>query len=432
MKKTIVVGGGIVGITAAFFAKKKGDDVILIEASDRLGGLLKSDCSDNGCFDYGTHIASMTGIDELDEFLFSDFSKSNAYLFNLGRSGSFFNGHLSELSPYPNVNSLSSSMLNKGRVEMLSSSDSIGANLEETLINRYGEVFYLGFVKDIIVNIFGESPQLLANECLRFFDMDRLLAFDEVATERLKSIDVFDDKISFLGARKGCKKLYPKSGGIGTCITFLEKKLFDIGVSIKKNTVLSNMKYKSPNYYLESSDEEFEADELIWTLSSALLNKFIPTNVVSSKPSFRKTGLYYFIFKKPLKTECYYINVHDVDLLANRITCYQNLEEIPSFFAITVEVLEDFDFDFNLNIKLVLNQLYKSGIIENNNECLFSQCRELKEGFPTLTVEMTESLEKINAYYEKNHSNVTLLGRSSAKGFFASELIVNAYREVYE
>ena len=74
MKKTIVVGGGIVGITAAFFAKKKGYDVILIEASDRLGGLLKSDCSDNGCFDYGTHIASMTGIDELDEFLFSDFS----------------------------------------------------------------------------------------------------------------------------------------------------------------------------------------------------------------------------------------------------------------------------------------------------------------------------------------------------------------------
>jgi glycine/D-amino acid oxidase-like deaminating enzyme len=49
-KQVVVVGGGIVGLTAAYFAALTGDKVILVEASSNVGGLLKSSQSEFGFF----------------------------------------------------------------------------------------------------------------------------------------------------------------------------------------------------------------------------------------------------------------------------------------------------------------------------------------------------------------------------------------------
>jgi protoporphyrinogen/coproporphyrinogen III oxidase len=37
---SIIIGAGISGLTAAFFLKKAGRDVLLVESSDRAGGLI--------------------------------------------------------------------------------------------------------------------------------------------------------------------------------------------------------------------------------------------------------------------------------------------------------------------------------------------------------------------------------------------------------
>lgn len=100
MKNILIVGGGIVGITAAYFAKQKDNNVILVEADNELGGLLKSNCNKYGCFDYGTHIANKTGVLDLDNFLFSDFNQNNSYQFNTTKSSNFFKDKLSDISPF--------------------------------------------------------------------------------------------------------------------------------------------------------------------------------------------------------------------------------------------------------------------------------------------------------------------------------------------
>lgn len=432
MRKTIVVGGGIVGITAAYFAKKRGDEVVLIESDQRLGGLLKSDCNEYGSFDFGTHIASKTGVKELDEFLFSDFTDENSYIFNLGRSGNYFNGELNDASPYTSVKSLPDDVLNKGSMELLSSNNDLGENLEETLINRYGVTFYEYVFKENIENTFGCSASELASECLNFFDMDRLLIFDVLTTEKLKTIDDFDKKIAYWGASKGCEKFYPKVGGIGKWIINLEEKLDDIGVHVRLSTVIKGINNVGSSFSVQTENDVFEADELVWTLSSALLNRFIKTPVQTKKPVFRKTGLYDFVFQEPLKTKSYYINVRDNDILANRITFYQNLEVAPTFFACTVEVLQNEGFDFDSGIDESLSHLYRMGLVDENNKCIFKQHREVKEGFPALTTEMVSSLKVLNDYYQENNPGIVLLGRSSAKGFFMSELLVGAYQGIYE
>lgn len=430
MKNILIVGGGVVGITAAYFAKSNGKKVTLVEADNELGGLLKSYCSEVGCFDYGTHIASKTSVLDLDDFLFSDFNKENSYQFNIGKSGNFFEGKLSDISPFVNTHHLSKEIYEKGCVELLKSQNKIGNNLKETLINRYGDTFYNHIFKRLIYKIFGCDAKELANECLNFFDMNRLLAFDKETTNLKKEDKIIDEKIGFHSFIKGVDKFYPKEGGIGQWINLLEKKLVDNQVEIKKQTQITKIEIKLDKFCITLNNEIFEVDELVWTLSSGLLNRFIPTGIVGNRPNFRKIAIYDFVFNKPLKTSSYYINVYDKKCLSNRITNYQNLQQEKNFYACSVEVLNENSFDFEGAINDIKQELFKIGLIEKESKCLFSQCRILKEGFPSLTNKNVETLDHLNDYYEKKYKNITLLGRGSAKGFFMAELLIAAYQEM--
>lgn len=428
MKKILVVGGGIVGITSAYFAKNNENKVILVESSDSLGGLLKSTCNEYGCFDYGTHIASKTGVDELDDFLFSDFNENNSYKFNIGRSGNFYKGKLSDISPFVNTNHLDVSIYQKGCSELESANNKVGENLKETLINRYGDTFYQSIFKGVVYKTFGYDAQYLANECLPFFDMSRILAFDKEVSKQKKLNKVLDEKIGFHEFNAGADKFYPKKGGIGSWIKILEAKLLNLNIDIKTKSSITQIEANSTGFLVHINDEVLQVDELVWTLSSGLLNRFIDTGFNGKKPSFRKTAIYDFVFNKPLKTESYYINVYDNDLLSNRMTCYQNLQSTSQFYACSVEVLNEDNFDFERKTKCIEQELSKMGITDGGSK--FSQCRILNEGLPCITVDTSSYLKKINSFYEENFNNITLLGRSSSKGFFMSELLASAYDEV--
>ncbi len=428
MKTILVVGGGIVGITAAYFSKKNENEVILVESSDSLGGLLKSDCNEYGCFDYGTHIASKTGVYELDNFLFSDFNEDNSYKFNIGRSGNFYNGKLNDISPYVNTNLLDISIYKKGCAELELANNKIGENLKETLINRYGNTFYQYIFKNYIYKMLGCDAQILANECLNFFDMSRILAFDKEVSRQKKQNKVLDKKIGFHEPSVGVDKFYPEKGGIGNWIKILESKLVNHNVDIKTESCISQIEINSAGFLVHINDDVLQVDELVWTLSSGLLNRFIDTGFNGKKLAFRKTAIYDFVLDKPFKTDSYYINVYDNKLLSARITFYQNLHSTSNFYACSVEVLNEDGFYFENKTKGIEQELIHMGIIEEGG-CKFSQCRILKEGFPCITVESASYLKKLNNFYEKNYKNIILLGRSSAKGFFTHELLSSAYYE---
>lgn len=430
MKNILVVGGGIVGITASYFAKQPNNKVTLIESANELGGLLKSDCNKYGSFDYGTHVAAKTGILDLDDFLFSDFDNDNCYKFNVGKGGNFFAGKLSDISPYVNTNHLPKKVYEKGCVELLKSQNKVGNNLKETLTNRYGSIFYSHIFKDLVYKNFGCDAEELANECLNYFDMNRLLVFDKEMTILKKEDEIMDEKIGFHTFTVGVDKFYPKKGGIGQWIKYLERKLIDEQIEIKTQTEITKFEVESDKFIVTLGNGIIEVDELIWTLSSGLLNKFIPSGIVGDKPNYRKTAVYDFVFDKPLRTSSLYINNYDKNYLSNRITFYQNLQKQQNFYACSVEVLRENNFIFENSVDDVEQELFKMGLIEKDRKSLFSQCRMLKEGFPSLTNENVKSLQRLNSYYKKEFRNITLLGRNSAKGFFMSELLKSAYQEV--
>jgi len=79
-----IAGAGIAGITAAYFEAAKGHQVYLIEPAQCAGGLLQSDRTPFGAFDYGTHVATYCGVEALDKFLFGGMKETDFNFFNPG------------------------------------------------------------------------------------------------------------------------------------------------------------------------------------------------------------------------------------------------------------------------------------------------------------------------------------------------------------
>lgn len=426
-KQVVVVGGGIVGLTAAYFAAKRGDNVTLIEASPLLGGLLKSSETDFGYFDYGVHIASQTGTPALDEFLFSN-TEELLYRFEVQESGSFIGHELTQFSPFLNLNSCGQEIANKASAELVYYNETKSYdNLAQIIKATYGETAYQVAYAPFIQQTFGVEPVELPSYYINFFDMYRVVAFDQKTTEQLKQVNYLNDRLGFHQHTKGAPKYYPLKGGIGAWTEYLSQQVVEAGVEIIVGHSVDKISPISAGFDISYAEKTLHVDELIWTVSSALLPRYLPFNTQLQRPNFRKTALFDFIFEQPLNTRCKYINNFEATHISTRLTCYQNLVPVSSFFATTVEVLVDYIDDENQLLEQVATELVAMGLVNKNNPCKFKQYRPVGEGFPVITVENDRLLKQLNQEVLEKYSNITLLGRSSSKGFFMSELLVDAY-----
>jgi protoporphyrinogen oxidase len=257
--------------------------------------------------------------------------------------------------------------------------------------------------------------------------MYRVVAFDQKTTEQLKQVNYLNDRLGFHQHTKGAPKYYPLKGGIGAWTEYLSQQVVEAGVEIIVGHSVDKISPISAGFDISYAEKTLHVDELIWTVSSALLPRYLPFNTQLQRPNFRKTALFDFIFEQPLNTRCKYINNFEATHISTRLTCYQNLVPVSSFFATTVEVLVDYIDDENQLLEQVATELVAMGLVNKNNPCKFKQYRPVGEGFPVITVENDRLLKQLNQEVLEKYSNITLLGRSSSKGFFMSELLVDAY-----
>ncbi|MBU2869967.1 FAD-dependent oxidoreductase [Colwellia sp. E2M01] len=426
-KRVLVVGGGVVGITAAYFKALQGFNVTLLEASNEIGGLLKSSKSAFGYFDYGVHIASRTGQTELDNFLFGS-NNEHLHSFNTQQAGSFFNQELTEFSPFLNFNSLNEQDKINASYELITAQQLTDFDdLESALRVRYGETVYQKAFLPFIHQTFGVSPADLPAYYIHFFDMYRVVAFDEATSCALKNVDYINDKIGFHKATAGVEKYYPKKGGIANWTQDLYQQVLSLGVKVLVNTTVTSIDYNNEEITVTYDDNEHSFDEIVWTISSAILPRFIPLKSQTKKPTFRKTVLLDFVYEFPVLSDCKYINNYSSTQVSTRLTCYQNLLPNNKFYAVTVEVLVDESKDNNELVAQVSEELNEMGLIAPTNTCIFRQYRLISEGFPIITKENDKLLKLLNGEIETRYPKIKLLGRSSSKGFFMSELLIDAY-----
>lgn len=425
------MGAGISGITAAYFAAQQGRQVRLVEASPKAGGLLRSDSTRFGCFDYGTHIASHCGVPDLDDFLFGGMDEEDYYFFNPGKGGNYFAGALSEICPFVDIACLAPPMVEMAESQLLNTAPSaIAANLEQALLQRFGAVIYREIMAGVVQKFMGCDASLLSPETLCFFDMNRVLAFDPERTVALKEDSRFDDALGFHGARPGLPKAYPRRGGIEFWVESLLQKLQSVGVDYLPNTKLSGCSSVGGRVtHIDLEGERLAVDEVIWTVPAGLFASLADSHIAFPKPKFRGSLLYDFAFASPLLSDCYFINVYDDSKLSGRVTLYQNLHADGEFYGCTVEVLQSHTADKAEESGRIQDELAAMGLVDADNQCVYTNVRRVPSGFPIPETGHTKRTMECADALDAEFSNVLFLGRSS-KRFFMTDVLRHAYGTV--
>lgn len=421
----VIIGAGIAGITAAKLEMDKGNDVVLLDSSEQAGGLLKSDCIDNNYFDFGTHIIPETSIEALDKILFGDLTTKDYSIKKLIPAGNYFNGSLNEKSCYVDTATLPKDLYNQGCYDILNASYNESSNLEEWYTNRYGKTFSQQIFCPVIEKYIGIAAKELTSSVGCFFDMSRLLAFDQNTTERLGNIGQYYAVLGHHIRKEGVTKYYPKRGGIGTFIDQMLAKLRGNNVHFSLATQIESIIQN--NGVVEeiiTNKRSYTVDRVIWTIPIALLAMYVPLEINVEKPKFRKTSLFDYIFDKPLLSDVTFINVYDLNMNSGRITLYQNLtDQDNSQGSCTVEVLSD----KHLTEDDILTELTMMGLVANNSKCLFKRKRDVFNGFPILDLKYVEQSNIQGEHYRHYFKNIDFLGKASEKEFFMSNVLSEVY-----
>jgi len=433
-----VIGGGIAGILSAILLKPKFNKVYLIEKEDHLGGLLKSYQTESGLsFDYGSHFLRDTGIKELDEILYGDFSEKLQVLGNLN-GGGYHASQYNDQTAFLDARTLPEEIYNKGMIQFLESSehDVTYNNLDEQLRGTFGEVFTEHLFKPILENkYFGcDLGELIVNSN-HIFGLTRIIGFTPVATRELKKSRILDQKLGFHSSLEGvtpAKNYYPKQGGVGEWVEHLVQKFTQLGGTILTNTAVNKVVHSDQKIQAVelTNGERIKCDHLVWTIPVFPCIRACGFESPKQVKAVSRltTSIYHFAFDQPLLTDVHWIQCHEPAFSTFRITLYPNFQSNKtSSYHLTAEVISRDVPDLEKMSNKVYKELSSIGIISSESKILFRKNHVIGNGFPLPTHQLTRHKKFQLEFIRKKLKNVTFLGKGSGTSFLMHNVLAETF-----
>ncbi|MEM6598369.1 MAG: NAD(P)/FAD-dependent oxidoreductase [Cyanobacteria bacterium P01_D01_bin.36] len=154
---TIVIGAGPAGLTAAYELAKKGVQSVTLEQSDKVGGIARTETYKGYRFDIGGH-RFFTKVQEVEdlwhEVLADDFIKVPR-LSRIYYDGKFFNYPLEPYDALSNLGVIDSALILYSYVKVKLRPNPVEDNLEQWVVNRFGERLYRTFFKTYTEKVWG-------------------------------------------------------------------------------------------------------------------------------------------------------------------------------------------------------------------------------------------------------------------------------------
>lgn len=442
MKTVIVVGGGPAGLVSAMVARQKGHTVYLIEEENECGGLLRSfQGRDGTVFDYGNHFLRQTGNEALDALVFGEFDTLSdqwqrvPYL----KNGNFFRGKLYEKSPFPNTNHLPKELYEKGiqeLSELIPPKAEDCKNCEEFTGKTFGETFKNTVFGPSMRKFYGAELKELAPLAHHFFDMNRILAFTPAKSRELKKNAAFDERIGFHFSDEGRASVmnyYPTTGGIGQWIAMLVNQAKALGVEVlcgKRVAKVLHQNRRISSVQL-ASGENLPCDQLVWSVVPFPLLKAADLQFETTKVRLRTSNLFYFVYDKPVETECHYFVCMDDDLKAFRVSMYSNLRsksKDKAIHAVCVEVNDNEPDTRPETLEAMSSELKKMKLLDANAKVLYQEARFARAGFPVFTNRYIEQSRNMREFLTAQFSNLILAGKGSGKTFFTQDTLLDTFQ----
>lgn len=433
----VVVGGGIAGILAAFLLSEKGNEVVLVEKNEKLGGLLNSKQIDGLYFDHGTHLLRKTGIADLDNFLYTglDFEE-----FKYVKSGSFHNslfdenGFLTDKSLHPKSKSQClEELINSAKSRL---PGKVYSNLEDQLIDDFGLGYYENLLSDIIKKYFYVDPKELAPNSHLLFGLGRIVVADRERAKDLKNdpnIDRVVAHASYLEGISSLNSLYPRNGGVGKWIELLEKKLIDLGVIIYKGENFNLDIEHNEVVGIQISSDHYSIRNLYWTVPPFFLYKSLGLKLPASSPPKRLSSIIVDLqLEGNYNTDLYYFQVFDPSLSSFRVTLYDNYDSSNKSGRnrITVEFLvETNEIDSKHYAQLAIKELVLMGVADRKDKLTVVNVDVISDGFPVPTTQFLQSQKALILGLDPIN-NVTFLGKAKGDNWFMNDVLKEVYQNI--
>ena len=447
--KIIIVGGGIVGITASILLAKSDREVIVVESSSNCGGLLRSTIDDKGFhYDFGTHIPILTGIDELDDLIFGCPDERLRYWHKLHkitpicRHGSRWNEGGSLLD----ARILNEADYKKGLSEILSLTDNVSRNsdLESYLFKTLGSTFTKKLIDPVLEKLFFcRSRELVPDSAIFYFGLNRVTILDREKTNQLMKDPVYASKLAFHSLddyyawdhnRQIDAYLYPRNGkGCGYWVDYLVKKAEELGVIFLTNTKVETIRLKNEKIAsldLSNGDTLITPSALLWSASPALARRCLGHKISKPSTKFLTTNLYNISFDEDLLLdENEYIWNWEPNHKTYRVTLYPNIDKDSLKPRVTAEVLTHPDSEESPSVKNIHKELIELGICSLGSKIDYSNQIILKNTFPIPNEEfLKESSEHLNAV--NNITNFSLIGRYGGEKWLLHDVLKDTYQKV--
>ncbi len=439
--KHVVVGSGIVGLLIARSLQTFGKKVVLIEAQDKIGGLLGKSYEYKGLqFDYGTHLVPTTGNIALDELILGKKLKYTKNWVNLPviKSGNFTNGCFNTQSPYIDLHCLNKKEYAQVCVEMLNAKESKKGvyTLKEQLEASFGKVVTQKIYAPALKKLFGIDIQLLMKDAYRIFLPPRVILGSPVVNQALKQSPYFDEKLAFssVDESKGvsCMHYYPKKNGVFDWVLRMQKTFVKQGGELYKSTTLLHLKTSKRGVKCTfSNGKKINANSLWWTASPLHLFQLLDKTIKLKKAvSFRQTHLIHFVFDQPFLTDVSFFTCFDPEFQTFRVTLYPCIHKTSEkMFHCTVEVLNQVkEIKSSILIADIEKELKKMGAVASKAQSLHAVVQSLGNTFPVKDAAFSEMVQKITKMEQTLPDNIHLEGVAKGHNFFMRDVLLDAYK----
>ena len=421
----IVLGGGISGLSSAFFLKKNGLNGLVLESKDKVGGILHSKTIGEYTLDFGANSASLTPefeqlIKDLnleDELLTAEAISNKRYLFS--------NNQFHAVEPNP-VKILKSKLLTaKAKYRLFTESwrkkneNPEDESVAEFVTRRFGKEILEKVFDPVLSGIYAGDVQKLSMQQV----MPSLVNWEKEYGSITK------------GVFKNAKSMKPRKivnfkGGFATLVSALEKKLEE---EILTSTIVIAIEFIDNLYvvFTKNSDgklESFSTKKVISTLPSYVLSKLVSsldTDLVEPLRNIEYTtmNILHIGFKK------------------------QDVQLIPQGFGFLVPSIEKRKFLGAINQSLIfpekaptdialLTVFYKHHSIEEviidlkevlktNAEPVFQETFKWEFALPQFNVGYKNILDRVEAF-EKNFPSFYVQGNWRT-GVAVGNIIENAF-----
>jgi protoporphyrinogen oxidase len=339
-ERWLVIGGGFRGIIAAYLLASKGKNVVLIERSPHLGGVLYSSEWKGFYLDKGCHLFDNTSdmtTSIIMEILQGDYAPVSVSY------ASVINAVKTDEIAIPNLASFGKNSARDILMELLIASTKPELNyqnLQENLDARFGAIAgsYLAIATE---KMYRTKAIDLASEAFALTPFNRINFLDDAIANVLKESPTLDNLVAASSQSDPMKfyrdqaqaydfrNFYPKHYGMRGFCEKAKQHLVDLGVSMVMGSGIERLDTNNTKVkVMLSNGEEIAGDRIVWTAgieSFAKLQGY--GEIISQQIHHVPMLLYYFAIEKEMEGKYTYLHNFDTQDLFFRAS-------IPSSYGV--------------------------------------------------------------------------------------------------